>query len=102
MRANSFIVRAYLVRGAVVWVGARLMISAVLFLAGVNPGRVGIGVSVAIIAIAVALGFVETRRQRERVLLANLGVSLSSLATLPGAPAIAGELLVNVAWPSSR
>jgi len=91
------IARTYLVRGAVLWLLARILISAVMSLAEFNPLTLAARSSVVIILVSTLLGFAQTARLREFVLLGNLGVSRSALALYFALPALAGELIVSLA-----
>lgn len=93
--SDPLIVRAYLMRGAVLWLLARILISVVLTAANSNPFALSVRSSVIIILIATALSCVQTARLRESVLLGNLGVSRPELAAYFAVPALVGELLIS-------
>lgn len=88
--------RAYLLRGASLWLGGRVLVSALLLLAGVDPFALTVSASLQIVGIIVALGLIDTLRRHERALLGNLGVSFATLALVIGTPALLGELLVRL------
>jgi hypothetical protein len=95
--ANWFLARSYLLRGAVLWFLARLLISVLVALANTNPLALSARSSAIIILIAMALGVAQTLRLREMVLLGNLGVSRGTLALWFALPALAGELIIRLA-----
>ena len=96
LAANSLLARTYLVRGAVLWFLARVLISALMTLANANPLTLSARASFIIILIATALGFAQTLRLRETVLLGNLGVSRATIALWFALPAFAGELIIGI------
>jgi hypothetical protein len=93
---NALFLRAYLLRGASLWLGGRVLVSALLLLAGVDPFALTASSSLQIVGIIVALGLIDTLRRHERALLGNLGVSFPMLALVIGAPALLGELVVRL------
>lgn len=102
MRPNPLIARTFLIRGAWLWLGARLLASAVIALAGTNPLDFSFMASLLIVVISAALGAVDMVRRHERALLENLGVSRMTLLAFFAGPAILGELgiaLVAIARP---
>ena len=92
MRPNPLIVRPYLIRGAWLWIGARLLAGAVIALAGANPLDLSPMAALLIVGIASAVGAVDVVRRHERALLENLGVSRSMLMAFFAGPAFIGEL----------
>lgn len=96
MRPNRLVVRAYLSRGARLWLVTRAMLSGVFLLAGTNPVQLSAAVVVAIILLSVVLGFLETHRRRERAFLANLGVRPLVLGALFAGPAMIGEVALRL------
>ena len=95
MRPNRLIARAYLFRGASIWIVARAAIAVVLVLADGDPLRLSTTALVAVLVLVVALGWIETRRRREGVLLANLGVSPYLLSGLFAVPGVLGEIVLR-------
>lgn len=95
MRPNPLVVRAYLFRGALLWIVARAAITGALVLAGSDALRLSPIVLAEIVLLIVALGWIETRRRRENVLLANLGVSPILLTFLFAGPAVLGEFVLR-------
>ena len=91
MRPNRLIVRAYLLRGARLWLGSRGLVSLMLLLRGFDPLRLSSVAMLTMIVLSVAVCFADTRRLRERALLGNLGVSPFILGALFAGPAIIGE-----------
>ena len=96
MRPNRLVVRAYLSRGARLWLVTRAMLSGVFLLAGTNPVQLSAAVVVAIILLSVVLGFLETHRRREGAFLANLGVRPLVLGALFAGPAMIGEVALRL------
>jgi hypothetical protein len=96
MRPNRLIVRAYLSRGARLWLVARALLSAVFLLAGTNPVQLSAAAVVEVILLSVVLSFVETHRRRERAFLANLGVGPLVLGALFAGPAMIGEVALRL------
>jgi hypothetical protein len=92
--ANSLVDRAYLRRGAVLWLLARALLSVVLAFADASPLALSSQASVITIVVVTTLGFAQTMRLRESVLLGNLGVSRPMLAAFFALPALIGELAI--------
>ena len=97
MRPNPLIIRAYLARGAYIWIAARISAGAMLALAGSNPIHFTFVVASLMVAVSTMLGVVESGRRHERALLENLAVSRTSFCILLAAPALFGELLMSLA-----
>ncbi|MEO5815288.1 MAG: hypothetical protein ABIT20_08420 [Gemmatimonadaceae bacterium] len=102
MRPNPLIARAYLTRGAWLWIGARLLASAVIALSNTNPLDFSLTASLLIVAISTALGIVDVARRHERALLENLGVSRLMLLAFFAGPALLGELGIALAAVARR
>ena len=96
MLRNRLILRSYLFRGAQLWLITRMLLTGVFLLAGTNPLEVSSSAGVEIILLSVALGFLETRRRRESVFLANLGVRPLMLGAWFASPAVIGEIAVHL------
>ena len=97
MRPNLLTTRAYLARGARLWIGARLFLSAPLLIAGIDPLDLTFKAAVLIVAVSVMLGAADVYRRHERALLENLGVSRSVIFAVLALPAIVGELVISTA-----
>jgi hypothetical protein len=97
MRPNPLITRAYLARGAQLWIGARLLVSVPLALAGMDPFRLTFATAMLIVGGTVLLGVADVYRRHERALLENLAVSRPVVFVFLAAPAILGELLISAA-----
>ena len=95
MRPSPLIARAYLFRGALLWIVARAAITGALVLAGGDALRLSTTALVGVVLLIVALGWIETRRRREGALLANLGVSPYVLSVFFAAPALFGEFVLH-------
>lgn len=96
MRPNRYIVRAYVVRGARLWLIARLAIVVLFLLGGTDPVRLSTSVTVALVVLTVAICFLDTYRHRERAFLGNLGVGPLLLTTMFVTPALLGELALRL------
>jgi hypothetical protein len=90
------IARAYLARGAELWLLIRLVISALFGATGTDPFHLATPTVAGIIALSLALGYIETARHREFVLLGNLSVSRTMLGAMLVAPAVAGEVILRL------
>jgi hypothetical protein len=102
MRPNRLIVRAYLSRGARLWLLTRLLLSGVFLLAGTTPVPLSAAVGVEFILLNVAVSVLETRRRRERAFLANLGLRPLILGALFAGPAMIGEVALRVGGVAFR
>jgi hypothetical protein len=96
MRPNRLIVRAYLSRGARLWLVTRVLLSGVFLLAGTNPVQLPVATGVEIVLLSIGVSFLETRRRRERAFLANLGVRPVMLGALFAGPAMLGEAALRL------
>jgi hypothetical protein len=72
------------------------VIAGALLLAGGDALRLSTTALVEVVLLIVALGWIETRRRRESVLLANLGVSPPLLSVFFAGPALVGEFALRV------
>jgi hypothetical protein len=94
MRGPSLVSWHLLRRGVWMWLLVRLVLVGVLLVGAVGGGGESPGLAVPMppsILVALALGFIEARRLSERVLLANLGVSIWQQATLLAIGGALGE-----------
>jgi hypothetical protein len=91
MRPDRFIVVNFASRGVRLWVGTRLLGSAVVGLAGMNPLFLGFWSSCLFVAVCLALGLADIRRRHERALLANLAVPPLANVAFFAIPAFIGE-----------
>jgi hypothetical protein len=96
MRTDPLIVRAYLTRGAKLWLLARALLTLGFMQAAIDPFRLSAVAFVTVVVLSVALGFLEIRRHRERALLGNLGVSPFMLGALFTGPALVGEIAIRL------
>ena len=93
---DTLILRAYLPRAALLWVGARLM-AAVAFAAAALPlFPVTLSAAAEIVVLSVLLGFADIARRRESSLLGNLGISRSVTGAMFAVSAVAGEVLLSL------
>ncbi len=95
MRPNDRIIARFAIRGVLLWLGVRLLASAVFKLAGVNPLHVGLWSTSMLIVACVAVGMVDLRRRHERILIANLGVSEGACVAFFAVPAIVAEWVLS-------
>lgn len=96
MRPNPLVTRKYLARGAQLWIGARLLVSALVVLAGMDPLRLTLPATILILAGSFAIGIADVYRRHERALLENLAVSRTALVLFLSGPAMIGELSITV------
>ena len=94
MRPNPLIVQRYVVRGMLLWVGVRAIVSAVAALAGTDPLHLTPALILMLVGGSVALGVVDVLRRHERALLENLAVSRTALVAFLAGPAMLGELAI--------
>ena len=97
MIPNAILVRTRLVRGAIIWVTARALLSLGLSMAGGDPIRLGAPASLAFVAICVAASTIDEIRMGESVLVANLGVSRAWCVMVDVMPPLVGELVIHAA-----
>jgi asparagine N-glycosylation enzyme membrane subunit Stt3 len=98
MRPNRLLARAFLLRGARIWLLTRLIVTVVSLFADAGTARPSPTLSAEVIAIAVVLSLVDTFRHRERALLANLGIGPFALIALFALPAVAGEMTAGFCY----
>jgi hypothetical protein len=100
MLPNRLLSLALLHRGVMLWGVTRIAASGVLAYAGRDPLRLDPGELLVVLLLSVTLCYVETARNRERDLLANMGIRRRTLALWFLASALAGEGAVRavVAW----
>jgi hypothetical protein len=96
MTPNPMIVRAYIGRGARLWLLTRMVVGAVLLFGSMDPIELTTSASFTMVILTVFVVGVEMVKRRELVLLGNLGVSSAWLAAFSALPAIAGELLLRM------
>lgn len=84
----------YLTRALGIWVLCRLTAAMVGGLAGGDPLLLPARATILVVAVCVTLCMLDLARKRERALLANLGVSRTTVALWSAVPAVAGELAV--------
>jgi hypothetical protein len=95
MRLNRLLLQAYLTRGGRLWLVTRAMLSAVFFLADVDPIHLSVPAAIEVVVLSVVVCFVDTYRNRERALLANMGVRPLAIASVFAAPAVVGEIALR-------
>jgi uncharacterized membrane protein YfcA len=97
MQSNLLVTRMYLARGARLWIGVRLMGSAMMALAGTDPLHPAFAATMLIVGASAVLGVVDMHRRHERALLENLAVSRTSFFGFFVGPALVGELCIALA-----
>ncbi len=95
---DASILAPLLRRAAGLWILVRI---AVVGLAAIAPGGDDVALlhwhppgAIGSIAACALLGFIDTRRRKERALLANLGVADRELVAIFVTPAIFGEIVL--------
>lgn len=95
---DSAILTPLMWRAVRLWIVVRVM---VVGLAAIAPGGDEVALlhwhvpgAVGSITVCALLGFIDTRRRKERALLANLGIADRELVLIFLVPAIVGELLL--------
>jgi len=96
MRPNRLLVRAFLLRGARIWLLTRLIVTVVSLFADAGAALPSVTLSTGVVLLAMVLSYADTIRHHERALLANLGIHPFVLAALFAGPAIAGEVIVGI------
>jgi hypothetical protein len=91
------LIKAYLRRGAILWLTMRLCVSAVAAFGGEDPFHVAPTTILTLIVGSAALMLVDIRRRNERMLIGNLGWRPSVLSCLALIPAAIGELAIHLA-----
>jgi hypothetical protein len=99
---RALILRAYGMRGLLLWSLTRATGTFFFYLAATSPRQISIESRVHFVLFAVAVCFVDSWVRRERALLANLGVSVAFLAMIFATAAIIGELMLLLAFGTAR
>jgi hypothetical protein len=94
MLPNHLIVGAYLLRGVLLWIVGRATITFFLILGGGSGLTIPFIMIVVFLAMIILLGWIDIGRQRERILLGNLGVHPIVVTGLIAFPAVVGEILL--------
>lgn len=95
MQTNSLVVRAYVVRGARLWLVTRALLAAVFFFGQADPIRTPTLGAALIILSVVGVSVLETHQRGEFVFLANLGVRPGMIAAMFAAPATVAEVALQ-------
>jgi hypothetical protein len=96
------LMRIYAVRGALLWVGSRALLSCLLLLAHVDPMELSVAATMSLVVGTVVLGYADISRRHERILLGNLGITHGMLVMFFALPALFGEIIVRVGWELTR
>ena len=91
----SVVVRAYLLRGTMLWILMRLVLTMMAALAGA-PMMLSASTTIALVLLVPLLTFFDITRRGESILMANLGFSLTRVLLIAAAPALIGESLVTI------
>ena len=95
MRAHSLVVRAYVRRGARLWLASRALLAAVFLFGQADPIRTPTMGAALIILWVVGVSILETHRRGEFVLLGNLGIRPSAVAAMYAVPATVAEVALQ-------
>lgn len=95
MRVPSTVIKAYLRRGAGIWLLMRVCISAVLAFGGEDPLRLAPAALATVVAGSAALMWIDIRWRHERLLIGNLGFAPGALSCLALIPALLGEIALR-------
>ena len=95
MRLPRALVRALILRGAALWLFARLMAIAVLSSAGVDSR--GVVLPVWTLAVSASLVHLDLHRRKELMLLNNIGVATGSAVFVGSWPAFLFEAVLLAA-----
>lgn len=99
-RIDPFLLRLLLRRGAWLWLGSRLMLSAALVLATPpgDPQTLALGLITTlwyVLAVALVVWF-DLVRRRELLLLGNLGIAPWAAVGLTCAPVLGAEVAITL------
>lgn len=95
MLPRSLIVRAYLARSLLLWLGIRVILALAGALAASDLVRLSAAAIPLVVCLTVVVAFVDTRRRHERVLLGNLGIGPVVLASLFAVPPLVAEIAIH-------
>jgi hypothetical protein len=95
MRPHPLVVRTYLSRGALCWLGTHSVVTPILLLGGLNPFRLSPGAIEELILVSVVVSSLATMRCRERILLGNLAVHPLWIGMAFATPAMIGEAAIR-------
>jgi hypothetical protein len=96
MRIPRAVIKAYLRRGAGIWLLMRLCISAVAAFGNEDPLHLAPTTIATLLAGGAALMWIDIRRRHERLLIGNLGFKPGALSCLALIPAAAGEIVLRI------
>lgn len=99
MLGASLVASLLLRHGLVAWPLVRLGFALTLLMPRNPPLPVGGSVALGVIALSASVAMLALRRRGERVLLANLGVSVLQQVLLVSLPPLLLELLLAMASP---
>ena len=89
---------AYLGRGLQIWLGARLVLAAVMYF-GLGAVHTSARMAILMIGFVAFLDLLDLRRRGDVTLLGNLGVAQPVILLILLCPAVLGEFLLNgVLW----
>ena len=94
--------RAYLSRGAWLWLVVRAVLSALLVAFIADPLRIPGLVSGVLIVAVLVLSYADLQRRKERTLLHNLGLPAMLIAGISAVPAIVAESTLMLAQSLGR
>jgi hypothetical protein len=97
MQLPPVVIRAYLRRGAVIWLTMRLCVSVVLAFGREDPLRLAPATVFLLVIGSGGLMLADIRRRHERMLIGNLGIQPVTVSCLAFVPAVIGELGLRLA-----
>jgi hypothetical protein len=98
LRFPARLLRAFLLRGVVLWLLTRIMGTAVLAAATSSPSG-GFFFAAWVIGMTASLALIDLHRRRELTLLHNLGIDTSRVVLISTTPAIVFEGILVMLLP---
>ena len=99
---SGLVGRAYLSRGAWLWLGMRAGLGALLVSLSDSPLRVSAADSAVVVAGVLVLSYADVRMRSERTFLHNLGLPPMLIVALSALPAVVAEAAIRFAESVSR
>lgn len=99
---SGLVGRAYLSRGAWLWLALRTLLGVLLVLSSASPIRLSFALSASLVAAVCVLSYLDLRRRHESVLLHNLGMPVMLIVAIATVPAILAESAIKVAQALAR
>ncbi|HUQ47184.1 MAG TPA: hypothetical protein VM053_02945 [Gemmatimonadaceae bacterium] len=102
IRITGLAGRAYLLRGAWLWLAVRIGLGALLMLFSASPVRLAASISFAVIAAVSMVSYVYLQRRHEVNLLHNLGMPVLVIVAISALPAIVAESAIDIVQSLAR